>query len=140
MFHHRPHNYMHAHQIGTATMRVCVCVCVCVCVRVYVCVQYVRATCIILLLRPCRTHVLHFLGLNTSIWMTSNVFPCYFFFLPTSRRGLSACVCVCAIRACYMYNSLAPTLPNTCTSLFRPKYIDLDDFQRVPVLFFFPAY
>ena len=61
---------------------------------------------------------------------------------------MCVCVCVCVsvyvhracTNACYMYNSLAPTLPNTCTLLFMPKYIDLDDFQRVSVLFFFPPY
>ena len=62
--------------------RVCVCVCMCI-----VCVRGVRAKRIIIFLRHCRTHVLYFLCPNTSIWMTSNVFPYYFFFLPTTRRG-----------------------------------------------------
>jgi hypothetical protein len=67
---------------------VCVCVCVCMCVCVCVCACAQRATCIILLLRYWRTHVLNLLCLNTSNWMTSNVVPHVFVFLPTSRRGL----------------------------------------------------
>jgi hypothetical protein len=65
------------------TTRVCVCDTVCAS-----CVHECVLHCIILLLRHCQTHVLYFLCLNTSIRMTSNVFPYYFFFLPTSRRGL----------------------------------------------------
>ena len=62
----------------------------------------------------------------------------------TDYARVCVCVSVYVLRvcthACYMYNSLATTLPNTCTLLFMPKYIDSDDFQRVSVLFVFPPY
>ena len=115
-----------------SVLRLCVsCVCACVCRRVCVCV------CVWIWLCVCNDCVSVLQGPITLHFPTCR----HIKYVPLTMR---VCECVCAscvcTHACYMYNSLAPTLPNTCTLLFMPKYIDLDDFQRVSVLFFFPPY